>query len=107
MARWLIDRGVAEDRVWKEEQASSTRTNFEYSLAMMRERGIDPSGDYAFVTSDFHIYRAQLLADSPRAHGVPARLPGGLYYTALEVNYYVREAFALANELLLRVDADL
>ena len=102
MYRWLTAHGIAPERVWKEERATSTRTNFEYSMALMAERGV--SGDFAYVTNDYHVYRAGRLAGTPLAHGVAARLPRNPYYDVLQVNYFVREAFALANELLLRVD---
>lgn len=112
MARYLTARGVSESRVWKEEQATSTRTNFEYSLAMMRERGLDGTQPFAVVTSDYHIARARYLAGEAgaapeRMVAVPSSLPKNLYYAALTANYYVREAFALANEILLGVDWDL
>ncbi len=106
MYRWLTARGIAPERVWKEERATSTRTNFEYSMALMAERGIDPTDDFAFVTNDYHVYRAARIAGVPWAHGVAARLPGSFYYSALQANYFVREAFALANELLFRMDLD-
>ena len=107
MYRWLVAHGVDGSRVWKEEQATSTRTNFAYSYALMAERGVDTTGNFAFVTNDYHICRAKMLAGVPWAYGVAASLPSGLYYTALTVNSYVREAFALANELLLRMDLDI
>ena len=107
MYRALVENRVPAERIWKEEQATSTRTNFAYSYALMRERGLDPSQPFAFVTSDFHVYRAKLLADAPSACGVAAELQGGWYGTALTLNYYVREAFALANESLFRMDLDL
>ena len=104
MYRYLTAHGVDETRVWKEEQATSTRTNFQRSYELMAARGV--SGDFAFVTNDYHVYRAGMLADTSAAHGVAARLPRNAYYDALTLNYYVREAFALANELLLRMDLD-
>ncbi len=107
MYRWLIARGVEESRVWKEEQATSTRTNFERAYDLMAARGVDPSGSFAFVTNDFHIFRARMLSAAPQARGVAATLPRCLYYDTLTANYFVREAFALANEFLLRMDLDL
>ena len=104
MYRYLVAHGVDGSRVWKEEQATSTRTNFERSYELMAARGV--SGDFAFVTNDYHVYRAGMLAGTSAAHGVAARLPRNAYYDALTLNYYVREAFALANELLLRMDLD-
>lgn len=107
MYRWLVAHGVDGSRVWKEERSTSTRSNFAYSAALMAERGIDPTSNFAFVTSDFHICRAKKLSGVPWAYGVASKLPRSAYYDALTVNYYIREAFALANEMLLGVDLDL
>lgn len=107
MARWLVRHGVDEGRVWKEERATSTRTNFANSYALMRERGVDPEAGYALVTSDFHLCRARRLSGTEAARGVAASLPRGAYYAALTANYFVREAFALANEMLFRMDLDI
>jgi hypothetical protein len=67
---------------------------------LLEEAGIDPAEDpVAVVTNDFHIYRARLLAvrqDYDYAFGIPARLP----WIHLEINYYIREAFALVKTLL-------
>ena len=112
MARYLIARGVDESRIWKEEQASSTRTNFLYSLALMDERGLDAGVPFAVVTSDYHIARSRYIAAragiGPNgAVMVSSTLPQSAYYALLTANFYVREAFAFANELLLGVDWDL
>lgn len=107
MARYLLAHGVEETRVWREERATSTRTNFAYSCALMAERGVDPAAGFAFVTSEYHIARAKVLAGTDAAYGVPTYLPEGAYYRTLTVNYYIREAFALANEMLFEVDWDL
>jgi uncharacterized SAM-binding protein YcdF (DUF218 family) len=107
MYRYLTARGVAPERVWKEERATSTRTNFTCSRALMAARGIEPTAPFAYVTNDYHVYRAGVVAGVPQARGVAAKLPRSLYFDALEVNYFIREAFALANELLFRMDLDL
>lgn len=112
MARYLSAHGVDESRIWKEEQASSTRTNFLYSLAMMDEYGLDKGAPLAVVTSDYHIARARYIAlrEGLEPEGtvmVPSTLPRSAYYALLTVNFYVREAFAFANEMLLGVDWDL
>ena len=106
MYRELARCRIERERIWKEEQATSTRTNFAYSYALMREHGLDPSRPFAFVTSDFHVYRAKLLAGTDAAYGVAAHLPESVYFSILTRNYEVREAFALANESLFRMDLD-
>lgn len=112
MARYLSARGVDEARIWKEEQASSTRTNFLYSLALMEERGVDTGAPFAVVTSDYHIARSRYIARHAGVEPdgtvmVSSTLPQSAYYALLTANFYVREAFAFANELLLGVDWDL
>lgn len=112
MARYLTARGVDESRIWKEEQASSTRTNFLYSLAMMEECGVNRDIPFAVVTSDYHIARSRYIAARAGIGPdgtvmVPSELPRSAYYALLTANFYVREAFAFANELLLGVDWDL
>ncbi len=112
MYRYLTAHGVDPSRVWREEQASSTWTNLTYSLAMMRERGMDTQAPIAIATSDYHSARARFLAQragfaAEQVAIVSGSLPEGAYYRLLTVNYYVREAFALANEMLFRVDLDI
>lgn len=112
MARYLAARGVDETRIRREEKATSTRTNFLFSIALMRERGLDPYAPYAVVSSDFHFARIGYILDDlglARESIVPVRstLPCGAYYAAITAVSYVREAFALANEMLLGVDWDL
>ena len=78
----------------------------------MDERGVDRDAPFAVVTSDYHIARSRYIA---RRAGVapdgtvmvPSTLPQSAYYALLTANFYVREAFAFANELLLGVDWDL
>ena len=100
MARWIGERGVAEERIWKEEESTSTRENFDFSTQLMAEHGIDPTGNFAFVTNDYHVARAKRIAGVPWAYGVAATLPRNLYYDVLQLNYYIREAFAMAELLV-------
>ena len=97
MARWLTEHGIAEERIWKEEQSTSTRENFDFSTQLMVEHGIDPTANFSFVTNDYHVARAKRIAGVPWAYGVAATLPRNPYYDALQINYYIREAFAMAE----------
>ena len=101
MARYLIAHGIEESRIIREDRSTSTRENFAFSIELMVQNGIDPADAFVFVTSDYHICRAARMAGVPWAYGVAARLPHGAYYTALEVNYFLREAAALAWEIVL------
>ena len=99
MADWLIGRGIEPERIWLEEQADNTQENIGYSLAMLAERGMDPAAAIAVVTSDYHLCRASMYMTGnmvPVAAALPVR------YLPLTVNYYIREAFGVAEAIVFR-----
>lgn len=99
MARYLRARGVDESLIWKEDASTSTRENLAFSLALMEEKGLDVENTkVAVVTSEFHVYRAKLIAEREGldAIGLAAETP--LFY--MRALCFFREAFALANALL-------
>lgn len=100
MYDWLAARGVPADRLILEERAASTVENFEFSKGLLEARGVDvEGGTVAIVTNDFHIARAELVAERQGyggAIGVPAKLP----WRHLAANYYLREAFAVVKTVL-------
>ena len=100
MYDWLTARGVDPARLILEERAGNTAENFAFSKDLLEEHGIDPAEDNAaVVTNDFHIARSRLIAARQgygHAFGVPAELP----WKHLEVNYYLREAFAMVKTLI-------
>ena len=99
MADWLMNRGVDPGRVWLEERADNTRENIRYSLALLSERGMDTTDNIAVVTSGYHLCRASMYMPGnmvPVAAHMPAR------YFPLTLNYYIREAFAIAEAIVFR-----
>lgn len=96
MRRALVSRGIDANRLHLEERSTSTAENMAFSRALLESLGVDTTQRVALVTSDFHFCRARLLWGGASA-AVPAHFPSALYYRALTVNYYVREAFALAS----------
>ena len=100
MYRWLVDRGIDPARLLVEPCATSTRENLAYSFAMIRERGYDPDGCTAVVSSSYHLYRAKLIAQQQGVSVAGVRSSPGNPLVAL--NYYLREAPAVWKELLVR-----
>lgn len=100
MYDYLTARGVASERILLEEKATSTAENFYFSKPLLEAEGIDVETDLiAVVTNDFHIYRSGLIAvreGYALTFGVPAELP----WPHLEINYCIREAFALVKTLI-------
>lgn len=100
MYDYLTARGIDGGRLILEDRATSTAENFAFSKALLEERGIYPGEDLvAVVTHDFHMARSKLIAAREGyayAFGVTAELP----WKHLEVNYYLREAFAMVKTLI-------
>ncbi len=99
MADWLIDHGVSEERILLEDRATDTLENIEYSLALLAENGVDVTDDIAVVTADYHLRRAAHYWGTPGMVPVAAHMP--VWFSHLTINYYVREAFALAAAMLI------
>lgn len=99
MRLWLEDRGVEPQRIIKEEKASSTAENLLFSQRLIAGEGSDPTGKVAVITAEYHLCRAKLMAANlgMRPLGVAARTS----YPVLMVNYFIREAFALAAYIML------
>ena len=94
----LTARGIDPERLILEEQSGNTRQNLQNSLALLPD---DYHKTVAIVTNDFHMGRVRLLLNAAgpgRVVQVPARLP----WRWLSVNYYLRESFAVVNDLVIR-----
>jgi uncharacterized SAM-binding protein YcdF (DUF218 family) len=71
MASYLIARGFPADRLLVEDQSRSTEENLLFSKAIMDE--LRPGARATVVTSDFHAFRAALLA---RRLGIRGQVTG-------------------------------
>ncbi len=92
MKRYLVSKGVPDEKIIEESNSTSTFENFEYSKDIADTL---PGGDkIVFVTSRFHIYRASRYAAGAgfEAHHIGARVP--LY--ELPSNY-LREMLAVVK----------
>lgn len=93
MYRYLVNKGIAPERLYKEEASTTTRENLLYSMQLIKAEGLHPV--IAIATSEYHEYRAGLIADSLGIEH--AALPGK---TAIWLfpTYYVRELYAILYE---------
>ena len=93
MQIWLEAKGIAPERIIVEDRATSTRENLENSFALIRERGGEPDGNTAIVTSEYHLYRAKAMAEGlgVECFGVAGRTS----WPTLALNYFIREGFAV------------
>jgi uncharacterized SAM-binding protein YcdF (DUF218 family) len=93
MRRWLEAAGIFSKRLILEEQSTSTQENIQNSLAILEAMGEDPRGRLAIVSSEYHLYRAKLVAKELGAEpvGVAAKTTKPI----LKLNYMLREAAAV------------
>ena len=93
MGIWLEARGIEPERIIVEDRSTSTMENLENSFALIREAGGEPDGNCAVITSEYHLCRAKLMAESlgVEAWGVAAHTS----WPSLMLNYFIREAFAV------------
>jgi uncharacterized SAM-binding protein YcdF (DUF218 family) len=91
MRRYLQKTGIAENRLLLEDRSSSTKENFAFSLALVQAH-FAKTKKIAFVTTDFHVLRAGLVAKKlgVEAAGVAAK---DVWY--ISINNYLRECIAL------------
>lgn len=61
MERYLLSRNIPQESIIKEEQATSTYENFIYSKQIL-DKKFGENYSAAYVTNDYHIYRAGALA---------------------------------------------
>ena len=96
MRRYLISRGIGEERIISEDASSSTEENFRFSKRLID--GLAESGELpenpvvVFTTTRFHVFRSELVAkrEGLSAEGIPAK---GVWY--ITPNDYLRECVAI------------
>ena len=95
MKAWLVEHGIDENRIYPEAQSRDTVENIRNSKEIMDSEGLPK--DMILVSDGFHQYRAGLIAQKQgiEAGTVSAQTP---WYTL--ATYWMREIFALAQEIL-------
>ena len=95
MHDWLIAHGIPEERILQENKATSTQENLAFSFRIIRERGDEPDGNVAIVSSAYHLYRAKEMAKLQGVDAVGVAAPWGYFFVML--NYFIREAFGVTH----------
>lgn len=95
----LAERGIDPQRLWLEENATSTWENITFSLDLIQEKTGKRPETVGLVTSEFHLYRAGLFAADcgVTAVGIPAKTED----RAELVYYFLREIAGVWHYYLL------
>lgn len=96
MARYLKVHGISENRIYEENQSTSTYENLLYSKQLMGE--IDPT--VLIITNDFHIARTKIIAKELEltSYYLSAESPG-----FVKINYLIREYFAFIKTWIVHL----
>ena len=95
MHDWLVQHGLPEERVLMEPNATSTEENLRYSFEIIRNRGDEPDGNVAIVSSAYHLFRAKSMARLQGVQAAGVAAPWG--YKMVMLNYFIREAFGVTH----------
>ena len=94
MYAYLVERGIAPERILMEDQSTDTSENIAFSAALIG--GTDK--DVVIVTNNFHVFRGVMLARHAgfeNACGISAR--SNIYF---QPNNLVREFFGIMKDLV-------
>lgn len=98
MRRFLVDHGIKDERILKEDQSTSTMENFRFSKEILaRQAGFQNSETVAVITNDFHLFRSKILAQ--RNGLIPVGIPSPTPWYIVP-NVYLREYFAVVKSLI-------
>lgn len=100
MKRYLIEQGINEERILKEERSKTSDENLKYTRALLRELNGEQLQDILVITSDYHMFRAKLIASRyfSQVYGMASNTP-----TTIMINYSIREYLAVLKLLGLAI----
>lgn len=100
MKRYLIEQGINEDRILKEENSRTSDENLKYTRALLRELDDEQLQNILIITSDYHMFRAKFIASRyfSQVYGIASDTP-----TTIRINYSIREYLAVLKLLSLSI----
>ncbi|RDI35068.1 YdcF family protein [Lentzea flaviverrucosa] len=90
MSEYLLERGVPDDDIVLEDQATTTEENLRYSKALLAERGLN--GRVVAVTNNYHVFRTAVLS---RKQGLRLQVIGAPTAWYFVPSAFLREFVAL------------
>jgi uncharacterized SAM-binding protein YcdF (DUF218 family) len=91
MKKYMVERGMDESRIYAEEKAKNTKENFAYSKQIIDEV-VGNNARIAFVTTNFHVYRAGQVAREQGVNVVGIAADDVWY---LRLNNFLRECVGI------------
>lgn len=95
----LVELGIDPERIWVEDQASSTWANLNYSLDLIEAKTGTRPDTLGVVSSEYHMYRASLQAKDCGVEfvGIPAKTSR----LSQAINHFMREIAGVWHYMIL------
>lgn len=99
MFNGLLDRGIDPERLWLEENSTSTWENLHFSLDLIEQKTGSRPTKLGVLSSEYHLFRAGLFARDcgVEAVGIPAKTS----WPTIRLNYFLREVAGVWHYLIL------
>lgn len=99
MFNGLTARGINPERLWLEENSTSTWENLHYSLDLIEQKTGSRPTKLGVLSSEYHLFRAGLFAGDcgVEAVGIPAKTS----WPTIRINYFLREVAGVWHYLIL------
>ncbi|MBQ8181621.1 MAG: YdcF family protein [Ruminococcus sp.] len=97
MRDYLMEKGIAAERIFMEDKSENTEENLRFSLEIIERNGL--CNDITIVTDGFHQLRAELIAKKLGAE--PDNISASTRWYLLPT-YWVREWFGIVHLIMLQ-----
>lgn len=100
MKKYLVKEGIEEEKILMEDKSTNTGENFKFSKKVIEDKAGKDIKELKgkIITTDFHAYRASILAKKNDYGEMVVYTSNSLWY--LVPNFYTREALALIKSIL-------
>ena len=99
MFEQLVKLGVDPERIWLEDQATSTWENLHFAMNLIQEKTGQRPEKIGLLSSEYHLFRAKIFA---RACGVEAvGIPARTSRISQMVNHFMREVAGVWHYIIL------
>ena len=99
MFEQLVKLGVDPERIWLEDQATSTWENLHFAMNLIEEKTGQRPEKIGLLSSEYHLFRAKIFA---RACGVEAvGIPAHTSRISQMVNHFMREVAGVWHYIIL------
>ena len=99
MFEQLVNLGIDPERIWLEDQATSTWENLHFAMNLIEEKTGQRPEKIGLLSSEYHLFRAKIFA---RACGVEAvGIPARTSRISQMVNHFMREVAGVWHYIIL------